>query len=171
MNDPAPTIHASAVLVGPTAVLIRGPSGSGKSSLAAALIAEAARLRGGFARLVGDDRVYLEPVAGRLLVRPHPELAGLIEIHGLGLRRIAHESVAVVGYVVDLEADDATRLPQPESLRTMLSGVKLPRLPIGKGLSGAAAVRAWLGTEPGTNCDPVDRPLQPALIRASPVGK
>ena len=50
------TVHASAVLIGARAVLIRGPSGSGKSRLAWELI-EAAR--GGavvFTRLVGEDR-------------------------------------------------------------------------------------------------------------------
>ena len=49
------TVHASAVLIGARAVLIRGPSGSGKSQLALGLI-EAAR--GGalaFARLVADE--------------------------------------------------------------------------------------------------------------------
>ena len=64
------TVHASAVLVGARAVLIRGPSGAGKSRLALDLI-EAARAGALlFARLVGDDRVHLEPIGGRLLVRP-----------------------------------------------------------------------------------------------------
>ena len=64
------TVHASAVLVGSRAVLIRGPSASGKSQLALELL-EAARtgvLR--FAKLVADDRVHLEAVSGRLLARP-----------------------------------------------------------------------------------------------------
>ena len=82
----SPTIHASAVLVGRHALLIRGPSGSGKSRLALGLIqaAEQGLLR--FARLVADDRCHLEAVNGRLLVRPAEVLAGMIEVHGLGLR-------------------------------------------------------------------------------------
>jgi hypothetical protein len=59
-----PTIHASAVLVGHRGILIRGPSGSGKSRLALALLQSAGA---GFARLVGDDRIHLEAVHGRLL--------------------------------------------------------------------------------------------------------
>src|SRR5262245_35775079 len=97
-----PTVHACAVLVGARALLIRGPAGSGKSQLALKLIeaAQSGVLR--FARLVADDRVRLEPSHGRLLARAPVELAGLIEVRGLGIRHLAHEQVAVVGAVVDL---------------------------------------------------------------------
>ena len=122
------TIHASAVLVGARAVLIRGPSGSGKSRLAFALISAAGgALR--FARLVGDDRVEVEPVAGRLLVRPAPAVAGLIEVRGLGIRRLPYEAVAVVGLVVELAAADAQRFPE-ERLRITIDGIPLARLAI-----------------------------------------
>ena len=112
------------MLVGPRAVLIRGPSGSGKSRLAYALI-QTSRLP--FARLVGDDRVHVEAIHGRLLVRPAAMLAGLIEVRGLGLRRLPYEPVAVVGLVADLEAPEAERLPEPTTV-TSLAGVALPRL-------------------------------------------
>ena len=67
MTHSATTIHASAVLVGPRAVLIRGASGAGKSRLAFDLIAAGGRLLP-FARLVADDRTTVEAVGGRLLV-------------------------------------------------------------------------------------------------------
>src|SRR5580692_10106856 len=60
----------------------------------------------------GDDGVHLEPANGRLLVRPAQALAGLIEVRGLGIRRLDHEPQAVVGLVVDLAAADAERLPE-----------------------------------------------------------
>ncbi len=106
------TIHASAVLVGARAVLIRGAAGSGKSSLALALISAGENGTFKFARLVGDDRVHVEAAHGRLLVRPHATLAGLIEVRGLGIRRLPFEPLAVVGLVVDLGAD-SERLPGP----------------------------------------------------------
>src|SRR5947209_968172 len=87
----APTIHASAVLVGARAVLIRGPAGSGKSRLALDLIDAAAAGLLPFGRLVADDRAHVEAVHGRLLVRPAARLAGLIEMRGLGLRRFPFE--------------------------------------------------------------------------------
>jgi HPr kinase/phosphorylase len=124
-----PTIHASAVLVGARAVLIRGASGAGKSRLALAL------LRGhpspSFARLVGDDRVHLQPSHGRLLVRPAPALAGLIEIRGVGIRRLPFEPVAVVGLVVDLASPEAERLP--DDLEATIAGLRLPRLAVAAG--------------------------------------
>jgi serine kinase of HPr protein (carbohydrate metabolism regulator) len=124
-------VHASAVLVGARAVLIRGAAGTGKSQLALALIAAAQTGLLQFARLVGDDRVYLEPHHGRLLVRPAPNLAGLIEVRGLGIRRLEYEPLAVVGLVVDLAAEDAQRLPNRGDC--IIHEITLPRLAIASG--------------------------------------
>ncbi len=140
------TVHASAVLVGARAVLIRGPSASGKSRLALELL-EAARtgnLR--FARLVADDRVHLEAVGGRLLARPPEALAGLIEVRGVGLLRVAHEPRAVIGLVVDLEAPDAQRLPAADQRRIEINGIIVPRLAIAKDLAARPSVLALLNS-------------------------
>jgi len=144
------TIHASAVLVGAHAVLIRGPSDAGKSQLAWQLI-NAAPAQIPFARLVGDDRLFVEARHGRLVVRPAPELAGLIEIRGLGIRRLPHEPCAVVGLVVDLAAADADRLPAREALRTEILGITLPRLAVAPSHQGLPALLAWLGTTPASD--------------------
>lgn len=122
------TIHASAVLVGARAVLIRGPSSAGKSRLALDLIGAAASGAIRFACLVGDDRVHLKNASGRLLVAPAPALAGLIELRGTGIRKLPYEASAVVGLVVDLQATDAERLPQTQDI--VLEGVTLPRLAV-----------------------------------------
>jgi HPr kinase/phosphorylase len=144
MAQPATTVHASAVLAGARAVLIRGPSGSGKSRLALNLIeaAGAGTLR--FARLVGDDRVYLEAAHGRLVVRPAQPLAGLIEIRGIGIRKLRYEPSAVVGLVVDLAAGDAERLPDTERQNAVIAGVTLPRLAVAAGREALPAVLALL---------------------------
>ena len=141
---PSETIHASAVLVGARAVLIRGPSGAGKSRLALALIeaAHAGTLR--FARLVGDDRVHLEGVNGRLLVRPAAKLAGLIEVRGLGIRQMPFEPVAVVGLVVDLQSADGERLPAAALRDTEVGGIRLPRLAVAAGVEPLPVVLAAL---------------------------
>ncbi len=157
-----PTVHASAVLIGARAVLIRGPSGAGKSQLALALIAaaEAGHLR--FARLVSDDRSRLEPHHGRLLVRPAPELAGLIEVRGLGIRRLPFEPVAVVGLVVDLAAADADRLPAEASRRVLTEGVEIARLAVGPGVEALplvlAALSGDLWSDPSGDLDRVPIP-------------
>src|SRR4051794_5534046 len=137
-----PTIHASAVLIGARAVLIRGPAGSGKSRLALALIRAGGILP--FTRLVGDDRVHLEAAHGRLTVRSAEALAGLIEVRGLGIRHLPYEAIAMVGLVVDLGAADAERLPARETAATEISGIALPRLAVAPGVDPYPLVLAAL---------------------------
>jgi HPr kinase/phosphorylase len=140
------TVHASAVLVGARAVLIRGSSGSGKSRLALDLL-EAARCGSfAFARLVADDRVHLETANGRLLACPAAALAGLIEVRGVGLKRVAYEPSAVVGLVVDLNAEDAQRLPNPATRKTEIGGATLPRLAVASGAAVLPAVLALINS-------------------------
>jgi serine kinase of HPr protein (carbohydrate metabolism regulator) len=79
-------------------------------------------------------------------VRPARELAGLIEIRGLGIRRCEYVAEATVGLVVDLAADDAERLPPPEALEIDLSGVKIPRIPVHPGFNPLLLVVAALTT-------------------------
>jgi HPr kinase/phosphorylase len=132
-------IHADALLIGAAGLLLRGPSGSGKSGLARELIAiaEGRRL---FARLIGDDRVEIENRHGRLVARAHPAIAGAIEERGVGIVRIAHESQGVIRCVIDLTGrgdPPPQRCPDPESAATTLCGVTLPRLRADAGESGA----------------------------------
>jgi HPr kinase/phosphorylase len=138
------SIHASAVRVGDRAVLIRGPSGSGKSRLAFDLVLAGRAGQIAPAMLVGDDRVHVWPHETALMVRPAPALAGLIEIRGLGIRRCDFVPEAAVGMVVDLDASDAERLPPPDALRIRILGIEIPRIPIQPGFSGLPLVIAAL---------------------------
>jgi HPr kinase/phosphorylase len=126
---PAPSIHASCVLVGAGAVLIRGPSGSGKSRLALALLQAAERGDLPFARLVSDDRTLVEAVHGRLLARPVRELFGLLELRHIGIRPLPYEDMAVVILVVDL-TEQTARLPEPADQTAEIAGITLPRLAV-----------------------------------------
>lgn len=145
MTPPA-SIHASAVRVGDRAILIRGASGTGKSRLALDLIL--AGRTGAIAEtlLIGDDRVRLEIRNDRAWVRGVPELEGMIEIRGLGIRRCAFASEAPVALVVDLAASDAERMPPPERLRTLISGIELPRIPVATGDNPLPLVLGFLST-------------------------
>ena len=142
--NPSPSIHASAVLVGARAVLIQGPAGSGKSRLALALIAAGRQGLIPFARLVADDRAHVEAAHGRLLVRPAEALAGLIEVRGLGIRRVAFEQLAAVGILVELGAKDAERLPAPNRTQAVVAGIALPRLAVAAGADALPLVLAYL---------------------------
>ncbi len=140
------SVHASAVKVGDRAVLIRGPSGAGKSRLAFDLILAGRAGQTRPAVLVGDDRVHLDTIGGELRVRPARELEGLIEIRGLGIRKCEFAAEAIVGLVVDLGAEDGERLPPPEALVTHVSGVLIPRIPVGTGYQPLPLVVASLTT-------------------------
>ena len=142
------TIHATAVLAGPKAVLIRGPSGSGKSLLAWNLINAASQGLLPFTRLVGDDRIHVIGQSSRLLARPAETLSGLIEIHGLGIRRVPFEAVAVVGWVIDLVAADAARHPVAEATAVSIAGITIPRLAVAPGMAVLPMVLAALRTSP-----------------------
>ena len=127
-------------------MLIRGPSGAGKSRLAFDLILAG---RSGLlpnATLVGDDRVRLDTVGGELWASPVEELAGLIEVRGLGIRRVDFASDVVVGLVVDLAAVDAERLPPSDAFQISISGVLLPRIPVKSSFSPLPLVVAALTT-------------------------
>ena len=99
-----------------------------------------------WADMVGDDRVRLDTRDGRLFAHAVPELEGMIEIRGLGIRRCAFVPEAAVALVVDLAAPDAVRLPPPERLKTLISGVELPRIPVAAGKNPLPLVLGFLTT-------------------------
>ncbi len=111
-------IHASCVAVDGAGILLRGPSGSGKSDLALRMIDEGARL-------VADDQVVIAQTDGRIVASAPDRLAGLIEVRGLGVIRIDPLAQAPLILVADLMATDAIeRMPEPDS--TQLLGIDLP---------------------------------------------
>lgn len=140
-------IHASAVLIGSRALLIRGPSGSGKSALALRLVLAGMDGSLAFTRLVGDDQVGVEASNGRVLVSPAERLAGLLEVRGLGLRRFPYERLAQVGFIADLQADDTARLPDAAAQRVEICQVSLPRIAVAKNAEALSLILARLRSE------------------------
>jgi serine kinase of HPr protein (carbohydrate metabolism regulator) len=128
------TLHAACCALGGTGILIRGPSGSGKSSLALLL---AAQEDGAF---VADDRVVCEMRGGRLVARPHAVLAGRVEVRGQGILPLADLGVPSraetdLHLAVDL-VDALPRLPEPAGDADIL-GIALPRLALDAGVRAA----------------------------------
>jgi serine kinase of HPr protein (carbohydrate metabolism regulator) len=111
--------QATAVAIDGRALLIEGPPGSGKSSLALALIDRGARL-------IGDDAVMLEPVAARLLASPHPRVAGLIEVRNVGLVTMPVISAIPVALVLVLDAAAPRHVEAAETVDR--AGIALPML-------------------------------------------
>jgi serine kinase of HPr protein (carbohydrate metabolism regulator) len=131
-------VHATCVALrarrGWRGVLLRGPSGSGKSDLALRLI-------DGGARLVADDQTELVPRAGRLIARAPGTIAGLIEVRGVGIVRLARDQLVTqvaLALLVDLAAaPQIERLPEPS--RESLLGHDLPLLALAPFEASAAA--------------------------------
>jgi HPr kinase/phosphorylase len=140
-------VHATAVVYGESGVLIFGPSGSGKSALALALLARA-RDVGIFGALVADDRIWTQSVGGRLVASGAPQLAGLIERRAAGLVAAPHEPAAVIRLYVELSGRGRRwpRLPDNPDV-VVLDGIRLPRLALDSGKSAAdhaLAVDEWM---------------------------
>ncbi len=126
-NAPGETAHATCIALGEAGLLIRGESGTGKSTLALLLL-DRADLIGLPAALVGDDRVRLIREGGGLTAQPHPALQGRIELRGVGLCRILTTRDRVgLALVVDL-VSTVPRLPEPSRDPVEILGLSLPRL-------------------------------------------
>lgn len=129
--SPMQLVHATSVEIGGSAVLIRGPSGSGKSDLALRLIDSGAAL-------VADDQTALAAEGGRLFATVPEAIAGLIEVRGVGILRLPHCPRAPLALVVDLvPSEQVERLPEPSS--AVLLGVAVPRLAMAAFEASAAA--------------------------------
>jgi serine kinase of HPr protein (carbohydrate metabolism regulator) len=104
-------------------VLLRGPSGSGKSDLAMRLIET-----GG--RLVADDQTELTRQGKAVIASPPARIAGLIEARGVGIVKLGRDQLvkrASVALLVDLaHPEQITRLPEPA--RENMLGIDLPVL-------------------------------------------
>ena len=88
-------VHATAIAIEGDAILLRGPPGAGKSDLALRLI-------DGGARLVADDQALLRRADNQVFVRAPAEIAGLIEVRGVGILRVDLISEAPIALVADL---------------------------------------------------------------------
>jgi hypothetical protein len=114
------TIHATCVSIGGRAVLLTGPSGSGKSDLALRLIDRGAIL-------VSDDYTELSTEGGRLLAAAPEQIAGTIEVRGVGIVEVEAAADVPVCLVAELGAAPE-RMPEECSLA--VAGVELPLVAI-----------------------------------------
>lgn len=130
-------MHGSAVLLKsvhfePSAVFLRGLSGSGKSDLACRLIDD-----GG--ELICDDQVVLERRQDKIFADSVAAIRGLIEVRGVGLLRYPVADAARLRLIIDLvKQDEVPRLPEPEMVDVL--GIEIQRYKL-HGYDGTAAFK------------------------------
>lgn len=123
-------VHATGIVLDGKGVLLRGPSGSGKSLLALTLL-DGWEARGLRARLVSDDRVDLAVERDQLTMYPPPAIAGLIELRGRGIVTRPHAAKGRIDLVVDF-VPRLERMVEEEDLTAELLGRRLARCPVPK---------------------------------------
>jgi serine kinase of HPr protein (carbohydrate metabolism regulator) len=117
----AETVHASTVALDGRAVLISGPSGSGKSDLALRLLDR------GFT-LVSDDQTIVRRDGDRLIATAPPTIAGKLEVRGIGIVEMERLDNVPIALIVELTSD-IQRLPDDSRERPILV-VALPVISI-----------------------------------------
>jgi len=131
------TIHASSVAIDGRAVLITGPSGSGKSDLTLRLLDR------GFA-LVSDDQTLIKKSITRLTASAPPTIRGKLEIRGIGIVEMDHVDDQPVALVVELTSD-IQRLPDDSRERPIM-GVSVPLISV-DAMSASAASKVALALD------------------------
>ena len=123
-------LHASCVAVDGRGLLILGPSGSGKSSLALQMI-------GLGAMLVADDQVDVTLAGDALVAGAPPALAGLIEARGVGLLRTEAVTGVPLHLAVDLGQPASPRLPDRHGIVLLETRIDLVKGPLNAHLPAA----------------------------------
>lgn len=117
-----PLLHATCVEIEGDGILLRGPSGSGKSDLALRLI-------DGGAALVADDQVEVEAEGAELMARSPAPLQGLLEVRGFGLVHLPFLEQVVLRALFDLTPGEVPpRLPRARTVQ--IEGLPLPHFSI-----------------------------------------
>ena len=133
----AETIHASTVALDGRAVLISGPSGSGKSDLALRLIDR------GFV-LVSDDQTIVRRDGDRLLASAPPNIAGKLEVRGVGIVEMESQTDVPIALLVELTSE-IQRFPDDSRERPVL-GVPVPLVSV-DALPASAASKVALALD------------------------
>jgi HPr kinase/phosphorylase len=123
LPDAAELVHGTCVAFGRSAVLLRGPSGSGKSDLALRFLFLARRGPAALEppTLVADDQVRIRREGARLLVEAPATLRGKLEVRGLGIVEMKSAADAELVLVADLVApSEVERMPDADAKVSLL---------------------------------------------------
>lgn len=139
------SLHGTSVAIDGKGVLIRGPSGSGKSDLALRLLDDGAQL-------IADDRTVVAKEGVRVILSAPGPIRGKLEVRGIGVLTCESFVTAPLQLIVDLvPTAEIERLPDPQTvsiLNLLVRRVKIaPFQP-----SAAAKVRAAIRWKAAEDC-------------------
>jgi len=140
MNGPrlsSENLHSSTVALDGRAVLISGPSGSGKSDLALRMLDR------GFT-LVSDDRTILRRLGGKLIASAPDTIKGKLEVRGVGIVEMKTVANVPVALVVELTSE-ISRMPDDDQERLIL-GAGIPLINV-DALTASAPSKVALALE------------------------
>ncbi len=133
-DAPSLQMHGTTVAIGADGILLRGPSGSGKSDLALRFLADGGRFP--FPEqsryLIADDQTVLTLKGDRIVPSSPATIAGLLEVRGVGIVRVptpgSTPRVSItLRLVIDvIPASAIERLPETETFAVIL-GCRIPR--------------------------------------------
>lgn len=132
--DDQTTLHATAVAISGSGILIRGKSGSGKSDLALRLIDRGAKL-------IGDDQITIKRKEDQLLMSPPPTIAGKLEVRSLGICECEYLSGIALRLIIELK-DHPDRFPMDNQVMILL-GIKVPCCTLAAMETSAAIKAEW----------------------------
>lgn len=134
-ESPGLLTGTGAVSIAGRALAIEGPSGSGKSSLALALIDRGAGL-------IGDDGIAVARHGSRVMASPPPNIAGLIELRGIGIVTLPLAGPAPLALILKLGDEPGERMPEHLPTRDVL-GCEIPVLAFAPGDIAPALRAEW----------------------------
>lgn len=144
VNQTTNNLHACALEIGNTGILIIGDSGSGKTSLCLGLL-ERAAIKDIKASFICDDQVLLETKNDKLLAKTPLAINGQVEVRGYGITSLANKPSTQVALLVELVQDHAIER-MPDSALSSIQGFELPHLivPTRHENQSVRIVFAWL---------------------------
>jgi serine kinase of HPr protein (carbohydrate metabolism regulator) len=130
-------LHSSTVALDGRAVLISGPSGSGKSDLALRMLDR------GFT-LVSDDRTIIRKQGGKLIASAPETIKGKLEVRGVGIVEMETVANVPLALVVELTSD-IQRMPD-DSRERLILGAGIPLINV-DALTASAPSKVALALE------------------------
>lgn len=144
MHNTGKTEHACAIDIQQIGILIKGASGSGKTSLMLGLLEHATRKDLNCA-LIADDQVFLKSFSNTIEAFVPKKIQGLVEIRGYGIVNYPNKPSVQISLVVELIEDEKIeRMPDPKTILVKATKLAYLQVPMRHENQAIRIIFAWL---------------------------